>query len=107
MRTEFRRMQPKRLAHHGSARFPAAPGLREQLSPWREGPAVATLPEARQEEDSSEDDSIELRPAGSPRSDTLHLYLCEIGQVKLLTPQEEIALAERIKHGDELAREQM
>src|SRR5580765_4480123 len=35
------------------------------------------------------------------------LYLREIGQVKLLTPQEEIELAARIKKGDKKAREQM
>lgn len=35
------------------------------------------------------------------------LYLREIGQVKLLTPQEEIDLAARIKAGDKKAREQM
>ena len=35
------------------------------------------------------------------------LYLREIGQVKLLTPQEEIELAARIKRGDKKAREQM
>jgi RNA polymerase primary sigma factor len=37
----------------------------------------------------------------------ISLYLREIGQVKLLTPQEEIALAARIKKGDKKAREQM
>jgi len=37
----------------------------------------------------------------------IKLYLREIGQVKLLTPQEEIQLAARIKRGDKKAREQM
>ena len=39
--------------------------------------------------------------------DSLQLYLREIGQVKLLTPAEEIALAKRIKRGDKSAREHM
>ena len=43
----------------------------------------------------------------SIRGDTLQLYLREIGQVKLITPQEEIALAKRIKKGDRKAREKM
>ncbi len=37
----------------------------------------------------------------------LQLYLREIGQVKLLTPQEELALGKRIRKGDQGAREQM
>jgi len=37
----------------------------------------------------------------------IKLYLREIGQVKLLTPQEEIQLAARIKKGDKRARELM
>jgi RNA polymerase primary sigma factor len=37
----------------------------------------------------------------------LHLYLREIGQVKLLRPEEEIALADRIRRGDKVAREEM
>jgi RNA polymerase primary sigma factor len=37
----------------------------------------------------------------------IKLYLREIGQVKLLTPKEEIELAARIKKGDKKAREQM
>jgi len=37
----------------------------------------------------------------------IKLYLREIGQVRLLTPQEEIDLASRIKKGDKKAREQM
>ena len=37
----------------------------------------------------------------------MQLYLREIGQVKLLTRKEEIALARRIKRGDKRAREHM
>ena len=37
----------------------------------------------------------------------IKLYLREIGQVKLLTPGEEVELAARIKKGDKKAREQM
>src|SRR5437588_11053215 len=36
-----------------------------------------------------------------------HLYLREVGQSKLLTPKEEIALAKRIHKGDAKAREEM
>ena len=41
------------------------------------------------------------------RNDAFQLYLREIGQVKLLTPDEEIALAKRIRRGDKDAREHM
>jgi RNA polymerase primary sigma factor len=50
----------------------------------------------------------EERARSSYDSDTaIKLYLREIGQVKLLTPQEEIELAARIKKGDKKAREHM
>ena len=40
-------------------------------------------------------------------ADSLQLYLREIGKVKLLTPQDEIVLAKRIRKGDRKAREHM
>jgi RNA polymerase primary sigma factor len=51
-------------------------------------------------------------PAESPSrtaeaSGALALYLREVGQVKLLTPDEEIVLAKRIQRGNEAAREHM
>src|SRR5437773_2672551 len=45
--------------------------------------------------------------AGYDGDTAIKLYLREIGQVKLLTPQEEIELAARIKKGDKKARELM
>jgi RNA polymerase primary sigma factor len=46
-------------------------------------------------------------PANVSRGDSLQLYLQEIGQVKLLTPAEELALARRVRRGDAAAREHM
>src|ERR1700738_846415 len=37
--------------------------------------------------------------------DSVRLYLREIGKIKLLTPDEEFELAQRIKHGDEAKKE--
>jgi RNA polymerase primary sigma factor len=46
-------------------------------------------------------------PREPSNGDCLELYLREIGQMKLLTAQEEIALAKRIQRGDRQAREHM
>ena len=54
-----------------------------------------------------ESEPAEPPRADFPRGDALQLYLREIGQVQLLTPQEEIVLARRIKRGDKAAREHM
>src|SRR6266480_3782199 len=48
-----------------------------------------------------------IAPSDARGGDTFQLYIREIGQVKLLTREEEIALAERIQSGDNEAREHM
>jgi RNA polymerase primary sigma factor len=60
------------------------------------------------EEDSEASASGRERERSGYDGDTaIKLYLREIGQVKLLTPQQEIELAARIKKGDKKARELM
>ena len=55
--------------------------------------------------DSEEFNQAEKRPRES--TTCLSLYLTQIGKVKLLTPEQEIELANRVKQGDEEARELM
>jgi RNA polymerase primary sigma factor len=64
------------------------------------------LPAVVEEQKAPGKHSFEPGHAEAP-SGPLQLYLREIGEVKLLTPQEEITLAARIKRGDKAARELM
>ena len=80
---------------------------------------VEPSPEELQAEEATVQAAVGMVPrdedAGAPPKDrssydadtAIKLYLREIGQVKLLTPQEEIDLAARIKRGDKKAREDM
>lgn len=56
-----------------------------------------------------EADPVETAAEPRPTAalDAFTLYMREVGQTQLLTPQEEIVLAKRIKKGDREAREQM
>jgi RNA polymerase primary sigma factor len=68
------------------------------------------IEEATAAVESESEDAVaprERERTGYDGDTAIKLYLREIGQVKLLTPQEEIVLAARIKKGDKKAREQM
>jgi RNA polymerase primary sigma factor len=89
------RLQPVN-GHKSRARRPQPAGLTTT-------PTISPQPEpARQNGVPKKSNRFE-----STQAPALQLYLQEIGQVKLLTPKEEIALAKRIRKGDEEARQHM
>jgi RNA polymerase primary sigma factor len=64
-------------------------------------------PESRTASEHPSDPPPRRERSSYDSDNSLKLYLCEIGKVKLLTPEQEIELAERIKNGDKKAREEM
>jgi DNA-directed RNA polymerase sigma subunit (sigma70/sigma32) len=67
---------------------------------------TAELPRWQSSPGPAENEGGKETPSFGPGG-CLKLYLHEIGKVKLLTPEQEIELAQRIRKGDEEAREHM
>jgi RNA polymerase primary sigma factor len=93
MAVKFKTFKAAKIQRRGKPSAPAPlPPPSEPAKPATEGDTTAFI--QREVERYDGDTAIKL-------------YLREIGQVKLLTPQEEIVLAARIKRGDKKAREHM
>jgi RNA polymerase primary sigma factor len=98
-----------KLAKPKNYRLPSAKiDLNEQVS-FEAEPTAEDLEEvapAVEELETAEPEKESKREAAD-QSNAYTLYLREIGQTKLLTPQDEVVLAKRIQRGDERARDQM
>ncbi len=68
---------------------------------------VSAYKEQRGSDSGSQSKKEELDLTVEPSLDSLRLYLRSIGQVDLLTAQQEVELAKRIERGDMLAKRQM
>lgn len=105
MKTIFQRTYRSRATSLTPSRIHLAPSrLPKRSRALSASPTAGVLPTPPV---ATENEPAEPVRADLPRGDALQLYLREIGQVQLLTPKEEIALARRIKRGDKAAREQM
>src|ERR1017187_6596349 len=107
MKTTFQRTYRSRATSLTPSRIHLAPSRLAKRSRALSLSASPTAGARRAKPGVTESEPVQPWPVDSARGDALQLYLREIGQVQLLTPKEEIALARRIKRGDKAAREQM
>jgi RNA polymerase primary sigma factor len=67
---------------------------------------IATLPET-EEATTRGPESYDLEPGTAVSTDSLTLFMNEIGRHRLLTAAEEVALAKKVERGDRAAKERM
>jgi RNA polymerase primary sigma factor len=72
-------------------------------------PAEPVADELESEEEWQEEEDIAANPSylDDISDDSVRLYLREIGKIPLLNPEEELALAHRVKEGDKDAKDKM
>jgi len=97
--------QGRPMAHVQTSRQKARPADRMTKTDEADDREPEPLSAPQLEEPVLETADVEQQPYDGETA--IKLYLREIGQVKLLTPQEEVELAARIKKGDKKARERM
>lgn len=98
-------LKAARNAAEKASRGPSTP---TQSPPSKQEIEFSDLAQIRRDPVPASAEPIVPRERGTYDADTaFKLYLREIGEVKLLSPEEEIELAARIKKGDKRAREQM
>lgn len=70
-------------------------------------PLPDDLEESEEWQEDEEEAAIAPAYLDDISDDSVRLYLREIGKIPLLTPQEELALAQRVKSGEKLAKDKM
>jgi RNA polymerase primary sigma factor len=70
---------------------------------------VEPIPDDLEEEEWQDDEDISTNPSylDDISDDSVRLYLREIGKIPLLSPEEELSLAHKVKEGDKEAKDKM